>query len=100
MSTKSEFGGFAELQVIENVDEIELRRLRGGSSARRSLDRRWEVFSSEVFSSIGGRRSLARRSLARRYDFGSRDSEVGDLEFGGLLLGGGRAEFGGRKSEV
>ena len=67
MLTKSSLGGLAE-----------------GLQLGDPLDRRWEVFSSEVFSSLGGRKSLTQRSLARRFDLRNRISEVGDLEFGGL----------------
>ena len=35
---KSRYGGFAELQVIEHVDEIELRRLRGAPGRALNAD--------------------------------------------------------------
>ena len=83
--TESRFGGFAELQDIDNVDEIKLRRLCG----------------APVFQ-IGGRRSLAPRSSARRSEVCSgkkkkrkeknrkkkkKISAVGSLELRGLHLG-------------
>ena len=67
LSTKSSFGGSAELQLIENVDEIEIRRLRGAPNRALNADTtaRWGALASDfarfaelqVMDSVQGHRT-------------------------------------------
>ena len=59
MSTKSEFRGLAELQVIEKVDDIELRRPRGAPSRALNADTgaRWGALASTSEESRSSRSS-------------------------------------------
>ena len=54
MSTKSRFGSFAELQILENVDEIEVRKLRGapGQAPRADTRARWGASASKLSTKL------------------------------------------------
>ena len=59
LSTKSKFRGLAELQVIEKVDDIELRRPRGAPSRALNADTgaRWGALASTSEESRSSRSS-------------------------------------------